>query len=329
VNLQDHGVILGCDWLAKHSPFIVDFQGSSFTILKYGVTPATFPICNSATKLTEIPVDQMHKLLQQGAVGYILQLNTILETPKDTQEILLALEQILQQYSEVFVEPRTLPPHRQCDYQIPLKDGVVPPMTRPYRVPHKQKDEMEAQITELLANKVIRTSQSPYASPTILVRKKDGSWRLCVDYRKLNALTIKNKFPILVLEDLLDELHGAKIFTKLDLKSGYHQICMNPADITKTTFRTYYGHYEYLVMSFGLSNAPGTFQALMNEIFSEYLRKFILVFFDDILIYNPDQKNTLQAPVNSLERITAKPTICKNEQMCVWGPSGRILRPCH
>jgi hypothetical protein len=236
----------------------------------------------------------MQKLLQQGTVGYVLQLNVLLDNPQETKQIIPELEQILQQYSEVFAEPTALPPHRQCDHQIPLKDGAVPPTTRPYRVPHKQKDEMEAQIKELLANKVIRTSQSPYASPAILVRKKDGSWRLCVDYRKLNALTIKNKFPIPVIEDLLDELHGAKIFSKLDLKSGYHQIRMDPADITKTAFRTYCGHYEYLVMPFGLSNAPGTFQALMNEIFSDYLRKFILVFFDDILIYNPDQNSHCQ-----------------------------------
>ena len=185
----------------------------------------------------------------------------------------------------------------------------------PYRYQYVQKSEIEHMIAEMLEAGIIQPIQSSFFVPVVLVHKKDGSWCMCLDYRELNKLIIKDKFLIPMINEILDELHGVIYFTKLDLHSGYHQIRMKNEEILKKSFRSHEGHYELLVMPIGLTNEPSSFQGLKNSIFKPFLRKFVLVFFDDILIYNRSWKDDVQHVDRVLKLLEEKQLYAKNLQM--------------
>jgi hypothetical protein len=204
-----------------------------------------------------------------------------------------ALEDIkvVNEYSDVFLDDLPgMPPDRDIEFSIELLPSTAPISKRPYRMDVKDLAELKKQIEELISKGFICPSSSPWGAPTLLVDKKDGSRRICVDYRSLNEITMKNKYPLPWIEDLFDQMRGAKVFSKIDLRSGYHQLKILMEDIAKIAFTSRYGMYEFTVMSFGLTNAPTYFMYLVNKIFVEYLDKFVVVFVDDILVFSRNEE---------------------------------------
>jgi hypothetical protein len=194
---------------------------------------------------------------------------------------------VVREFADVFPEELPgMPPERELEFTIDLKPGTEPIARTPYRMSTPELQELRMQLKELLDLGLIRPSVSPWGAPVIFIQKKDGSWRLCIDYHQLNKATIKNQYPLSRIDDLFDQMKGATVFSKIDLRSGYHQLQIKEDDIPKTTFKMRFGHYEFTVLPFGLTNAPGVFMSLMNGVFREYLDKFIQVFIDDILIYS-------------------------------------------
>ncbi|GJV42995.1 putative reverse transcriptase domain-containing protein [Tanacetum coccineum] len=310
LDMCEFDIILGIDWLAAHRAMIDchsrrvifgDIHAPEF--IYHGSLPGKPMKIISALKA--------RTLLSHGCEGFLA---TIHDTTSDVSSI--HDQPIVSEFQDVFPEELPgIPPIRDVEFNIELIPGAEPISKAPYRMAPIELKELKDQLQELLERGFIRPSVSPWGAPVLFVKKKDGSMRLCIDYRELNKITIRNRYPLPRIDDLFDQLQGAKHFSKIDLRSGYHQLRVKEQDISKTAFRTRYGHYEFLVMPFGLTNAPAVFMDLMNRVFHEFLDKFVIVFIDDILVFSKSKERTRGASPHS-EGITMDPA--KVERSTKW-----------
>jgi hypothetical protein len=248
-----------------------------------------------STNISFISIDNLIQTAQEEDQYYlcsIMEEGDITYTNANDPRVKTTLEE----FPDVFpIElPPGLPPSRDIDHRIEVEPGSTPPWRPIYRMSPLELDAMRAELDRLIKAGSIEPSTSPYGAPVIFVKKKDGKLRMCIDYRALNKITKKNRFPIPLIDDLIDRLQGASIFTKIDLRWGYNQVRIHQDDIEKTAFRTRYGHYQYKVMPFGLTNAPATFQALVQDILRPLLDICVIVYIDDILIYSQNEKEHTQ-----------------------------------
>lgn len=289
--LSGYDLILGMPWLEKVNPQI-DWRTKSLTfhqenarhILQSDSTLYLLSEVELKRAVRKQQIQSMYMVRHQPDPVQELPSNSATSTPVSAVP---PRHPIVEEYRDVFGDlPAGLPPQRAMDHRIELVPGASPQSRPTYRMSPAELDELKKQLDQLLASGFIQPSKSPFGAPILFVKKKDGSMRMCVDYRALNGITIKNSYPLPRIDELFDRLQGAKVFSKIDLRSGYHQIRIHPDDVPKTAFRTRYGHFEFLVLPFGLTNAPATFMHMMHDIFRPLLDRFVLVFLDDILIYS-------------------------------------------
>jgi hypothetical protein len=280
--LSVSNVILGMPWLKQHNPEI-DWSSGTVRVI-HNQQICKLPSTQYVSKIEMVSAIQIKRDIMDSETAYL----AIVQPADNGASKPVVKHELVEQYKDVFPDdlPKGLPPARVLDHKIELEPGHTPPSKAPYRLSQVEIDEINKQLSELSEKGFIRPSVSPYGAPVLFVKKKDGSMRMCIDYRALNKLTIKNKYPLPRIDELLDRLSGAKYFSKIDLRSGYHQIRIASEDIPKTAFRTRYGHFEFMVLPFGLTNAPATFMHLMQSIFFPYLDKFVIVFLDDILVFS-------------------------------------------
>jgi hypothetical protein len=261
---------------------LLDCRNKRFTCLNEEENQVTIQGIPKAVTVREISAMQLKKCYRKGCQLFAARVEEVF------QDVVSNLEyhRVLKEFEDVFQEMPGLPPKRDIDFSINLMPGAAPVSKATYRMSTPELKELQLQIEELLKKGYIHPSVSPWRAPVLFVKKKDGTLRLCIDFRQLNKVTVKNKYPLPRIDDLFDQLKDAKVFSKIDLRSGYHQVRIKDEDISKTAFRTRYGHYEFTVVPFGLSNAPTVFMCLMNEVFRNYLDKFVIIFLDDILVYS-------------------------------------------
>ena len=281
IDLKGLDVILGMDWITSNYASMDCFR-KEVIFRRPGLLVVVFYGERRRAPSGLISVISARCLLQKGCKGYLAH---VVDTR--SSEVRLEDVPVLRDFLDVFPHDLPgLPPEREIDFPIDLVHGTTPISLPPYRMAPTELNELKIQLQELVDRGFIRPSISPWGAPVLFVKKKDDTWRLCIDYRQLNKVTIHNKYPLPRIDDLFDQLQGAKVFSKIDLRSRYHQLRIRESDIPKTAFRMRYGHYEFLVMSFGLTNAPAAFMDLMNRVFRPYLDRFVIVFIDDILVYS-------------------------------------------
>ena len=281
LGIHDFDIVLGMDWLSKHKATLDCYKKEvrlvrpeEPDVISRGIRREIAPSLINAMTAS--------KMLRKGCQGYLAFIVDRRQEGTRLEDI-----PIVKEFPDVFPDDISgLPPDREVEFTIDLIPGTEPISIPPYRMAPAELRELKAQLEELLSKGLIRPSISPWGALVLFVKKKDGSLRLCIDYRQLNRVTIRNQYPLPRIDELFDQLQGSRVYFKIDLRSGYHQLRVQESDVPKTAFRTRYGHYEFLVMPFGLTNAPATFMDLMNRVFQPYLDRFVIVFINDILVYS-------------------------------------------
>ncbi|GBG65122.1 hypothetical protein CBR_g49485 [Chara braunii] len=300
----DFDIILGMPWLAS-ADHTVNFHQRTLTVRDAfdAEVPCTIPLPHPSIRCQVVTAKSFRTTCayeQPEEIGLcFLRTSAVADSSPSDLSSNPRVVRLLDEFANIFESPTVVMSDRPISHEIILEAGAVPLKGCIYRMSEEELEVLRAQLDDLLAKGWIRPSSSPYGAPVLFVRKKNKDLRLCIDYRKLNAQTVKNAGPLPCIDDLLERLGGAKFFSKLDLKSGYHQISIRPNDCYKTAFKTRYGHFEWVVMPFGLTNAPATFQAAMTHEFHAMLDRFVLVYLDDILVYS----RTLEDHLEHLRRV--------------------------
>ncbi|GJS81531.1 putative nucleotidyltransferase, ribonuclease H [Tanacetum coccineum] len=327
VEMGSFDAIIGMDWLSKYSVVIdcakkiVRIPSGSEILIVRGDG------CSEGhrTRLNVISCTKVQKYLLKGSHVFLAHVTTK-EIEDKSEKKRLEDVPIVKDFPDVFPEDLPgLPQTRQVEFHIDLVPGAAPVARAPYRLAPSEMKELSEQLKELSDKGFIRPSSSPWGAPVLFVKKKDGSFRMCVDYRELNKLTVKNRYPLPRIDDLFDQLQGSSVYSKIDLRSGYHQLRVREEDISKTAFRTRYGHYEFQVMPFGLTNAPAVFMDLMNRVCKPYLDKFVIVFIDDILIYSKNKQEHEEHLKIILELLKKEELYAKFSKCEFWIPKVQFL----
>ncbi|GJZ34859.1 putative reverse transcriptase domain-containing protein [Tanacetum coccineum] len=277
IKLGSFDVAIGMDWLSKYHARIICNE----KVVHIPIDGETLIIRGdrSKTRLNLISCIKTERYISKGCQVFIAQIMEKKSDEKRLEDI-----PVVREFPE---DLPGLPPVCQVEFQI----NLIPRATLVARAPYRlAPSKLSNQLQELAGRGFIRPSTSPWGAPILFVKKKDESFRMCIDYRELNKLTIKNRYPLPRIDDLFDQLQGSSIYSKINLISGYHQLRVRDEDIPKTAFRTRYGHYKFQVMPFGLTNAHAVFMDLMNRMCKPYLDKFVIVFIDDILIYSRNKE---------------------------------------